>query len=225
MLRAVAQVIRSTATPAFLLAQWPADGWHELRREIPRQIPGDAAGNPIVHLQVDAFEWVDVTFAGIGNVDDAVSRMRAYIQGAGSDLYAWALMTRTDVNFLGVRIVRYRLVLVHSQVQLVGVAVVILAAAFAAIIFWQYVTTGQAPALHDLQTTFGAAVTSIGSAAGQVGGAVTNAYWGWVIGLGAAAIAFSVISKDLGVKSPPPPRGPSVNVGAKAGGLSARVGS
>jgi hypothetical protein len=221
----MATAIRQNATPEFLLTQWKADGWATVRKVIVRQIPGDAQGNPTVHLQVDGFEWVDLTFLGVGNVDDAVSRLRAYIQAAGSDLYAYHLLTRTDINVLGVKLVRYRLVLVHSQVQLVGAAIVILAAAFAAIIFWQYVTVGHSVALTDLQNTFGSAVTSVGAAVGTAGGAITNAYWGWVIGLGAAAIGFSLISKDLGVKAPPPPRGPSVNVGAKAGGLSARVGS
>lgn len=221
----MATAIRQNATPEFLLSQWKADGWSTVRKVIVKQIPGDANGNPTVHLQVDGFEWVDVTLFGIGNVDDAISRLQGYIRAAGSELYCYHLMTRTDVNLLGLKIVRYRLVVVHSQVQLVGAAVVILAAAFAAIIFWQYVTVGHSVALADLQNTFGSAVTSVGAAVGQAGGAITNAYWGWVIGLGAVAVGFSLISKDLGVKAPPPPRGPSVNVGAKAGGLSARVGS
>lgn len=219
----MAQAIRINASPAFLLDQWQPDGWSVVRKSIVRQIPGDSSGNPIVHLQLDGFEWVDVTFMGIGNADDAIAKLRNYIQAAGSDLYAYALFTHVDVNVLGVRVVRYRLVLCHSQVQLVGAAVVIMAAAFAAIIFFQYITTGQAPALKDLQNLWGSAVTSVGQAVGTAGGAVTNAYWGWVVGLGAVAIAFSLVSKDLGVKSPPPPRMPSGSVGVKAGGLSARA--
>jgi len=221
----MATAIRVSSTPAFLLAQWQPDGWQLVRRQIVRQIPGDAQGNPIVHLQIDGFEWVDVTAFGIGNVDEAVAKERDYIQAAGSDLYAYAVMKRVDVNLLGVEIVSYRLILCHSQVQLVGAAIVIMAAAFAAIIFWQYITTGQAPALHDLEGLWGSAVTSVGSAVGVAGGAITNAYWGWVIGLGAAAIAFSVISKDLGVKSPPPPRGPSGRIGVKTGLLSGSIGT
>jgi hypothetical protein len=221
----MAQAIRVAATPAFLLSQWKGDGWSVVHQAITRQIPGNAAGVPIVHLQIDAFEWVDVTFMGIGNADDAIAKLRTYIQAGGSDLYAYSLMTRSDVNFLGVKIISYRLVLCHSQVQLVGAAVVIMAAAFAAIIFWQYITTGQAPALHDLQNLWGSAVTSVGSAVGVAGGAITNAYWGWIVGLGGAAIAFSLISKDLGVKSPPPPRGPSGRLGVKTGGVSGSIGT
>lgn len=221
----MAQAIRVASTPAFLLAQWKADGWAIERQAITRQIPGDEHGNPIVHLQLDGFEWVDITFMGIGNVDDAIAKLRGYIQAAGSDLYSYALFKRTDVNVLGVKAVSYRLVLCHSQVQLVGAAVVIMAAAFAAIIFWQYITTGQAPALKDLQGLWGSAVTSVGSAVGVAGGAVTNAYWGWIIGLGGAAIAFSLISKDLGVKSPPPPRGPSGRIGVRTGGVSGSIGT
>jgi hypothetical protein len=221
----VATAIRQNATPEFLLSQWKGDGWRSVRTSITRQIPGDAHGNPIVHLQVDGFEWVDVTFMGVGNVDDAVARLRTYIQAAGSDLYAYALLTRTDVDLLGVKLIRYRLVLVHSQVQLVGAAIVILAAAFAAIIFWQYVTVGHSVALTDLQNTFGGAVTSVGAAVGQAGGAITNAYWGWVVGLGAVAIGFSLISKDLGVKSPPAPRGPSGRIGVRTGGVSGSIGT
>jgi hypothetical protein len=221
----MAQAIRISSTPAFLLSQWKGDGWAVVRQSIVRQIPGDAAGVPVVHLQLDGFEWLDITFMGIGNVDDAIAKLRGYIQAAGSDLYSYALFTRTDVNVVGVKVVRYRLVICHSQVQLVGAAVVIMAAAFAAIIFFQYITTGQAPALKDLEGLWGSAVTSVGSAVGTAGGAITNAYWGWVIGLGGAAIAFSLISKDLGVKSPPPPRGPQGSVGFKAGGATARIGT
>lgn len=221
----MAQAIRVAATPPFLLTQWKADGWTVIRQAIVRQIPGDAAGVPRVHLQLDGFEWVDVAAFGIGNVDEAIAKERAYIQAAGSDLYAYAVMKRVDVNLLGVEIVSYRIVLAHSQVQLVGAAVVIMAAAFAAIIFWQYITTGQAPALHDLQNLWGSAVTSVAQGVGTAGGAITNAYWGWVVGLGAAAIAFSVISKDLGVKSPPPPRGPSGRIGVRTGGLSGSIGA
>lgn len=221
----MATAIRISATPDFLLTRWKADGWAVQRQAIVRQIPGDAQGNPIVHLQLDGFEWLDVTFMGVGNVDDAIAKLRDYIRAAGSDLYAYALFKRTDVDVLGVKVVRYRLVIAHSQVQLVGAAIVIMAAAFAAIIFFQYITTGQAPALKDLAALWGSGVTSVGQAVGQAGGAITNAYWGWVVGLGAVAIGFSVIAKDLGVKSPPPPRMPSGSVGVKGGGATARISS
>lgn len=217
----MAFAIRYTTTPAQLVG-WEAEGWTQISSKILRAIPGDAQGNPIPHVQFDAFEWEDISAFGIGNADSAVSQMQGYIRQAGSELWAWSMYKRTEFDALGVKAVRYRLLLSHSQVQLVGAAIVILAVAFSAIIFWQYVTTGQSPALKDLQNLWGSAVTSVGQAGGEIVSSATNTVWAWLIGLGGAAIAFSVIAKDLGVK---PPRAPAGSVGVRAGGVTARLGS
>lgn len=223
----MATAIRQTATPGYLLTGWQAEGWAVVRQQVIRQIPGDQNGVPTVHLQLDAFEWLDVAAFGLGGTDDAISRLQGYIRAGGSELYSYAMLSRTDFDALGVTVKRYRLVLCHSQVQLLGAAVVILAAAFAALIFWQYVTTGQSPALHDLQTLWGSAVTStgqaIGSAGGEIGSAISGTYINAVLALGAVAVLYSVIAKQAGVKAPPAPRAPSGSVGIKAGGLSARA--
>jgi hypothetical protein len=110
-------------------------------------------------------------------------------------------------------------------VQLLEAAVFILAAAFAAIIFGQYMTTGQSPALKDLQGMWGSAVTSVGTAAGSVGSAISSTYITAALALGGIAIAFSVISKDVGVKSPRTPQVPSGSIGVKAGPVTARASS
>jgi hypothetical protein len=224
MLRAVAVAIKIQTTPAALLSSG-SQGWGTVRKGIIRQIPGDAAGVPTIQIRADAFEWEDVTLFGWGNLDDGLQQLDAAIHARGSALYAYALFKRTDVDFLGVKAIRYRLVLVHSFVELAEWAVAIVAIAFAAIIFIQYVTTGQAPALKDLQALWGSAVTSVGQAGGQVVGAATNAYITAAVAVGAIAIAFGVISKQLGTKTPPGPKVPGGSIGVRAGGVSARVGA
>lgn len=221
----MAVAIRQTVTPAFLLTQWRGQGWSTVRSSIVRPVPGDAARQPTVHLQLDAFEWFDVTLFGVGNVDDGIARMRAAIQQRGSDLYAYGLFTRTDVDLLGFKVIRYRLVLLHSQVQLVEFAVAILAITFAALVFFQYVTTGQSPLLKDLQNMWGSGVTSLGAAVGQVGAAISNTYITAALALGGIAVAFGVISKSVGVKAPRTPQAPSGSIGVRAGPVSARASS
>jgi hypothetical protein len=225
MLWPVAVAIRQTIDPPSLLVGWRAQGWRTVRQGIITQVPGDAAGKPTVTLQLDAFEWIDVTFMGVGNTDDALQKLREYIRSGGSDLYAYALFTRTEIDDLGVKVIRYRLVLLHSLVQLLGAAILIIAIAFAAVIFIQYITTGRAPALDDLKSLWGSAVTSVGTAAGQVGQAVVAPYVWAMIALGGIAIAFSSISKTVGVKAPPVTRMPSGSVGVRTGILNAKLSS
>jgi hypothetical protein len=220
----MAVAIRISIDPSNLLTGWQGDGWSVVRQSIITQVPGDATGKPIVHLQLDAFEWVDITFVGIGNADDAIAKLRSYIQAAGSDLYAYGLFHRVDVDLLGLKVQRYRLLLLHSQVQLVGLPLIILAAAFAALVFLQYITTGKTPVLQDLQNVWGSAVTSVGSAVGNVGSSIASTYiWATVAAAG-LVIALNSVAKSAGVKAPPK-TGPSGSVGVKTGILNAKLSS
>src|SRR5436305_128495 len=87
------------------------------------------------HVQIDAFEWFDVRGLGVGGtkqgVDSALARLQTQIQNMGSQLFAMKLLKKTEVNInvLGLelaRVDRYRLVIAHSQWQLLGWAAVIL---------------------------------------------------------------------------------------------------
>lgn len=218
----MAVAIKIQTTPASLLAS-PAQGWSTVRQAVLRPVPGDATGQPTIPIRVDAFEWVDVTLFGIGNTDNAVQQLQTAIRQRGSDLYAYALFRRTDVDALGVKVVRYRMLLLHSFVELLEWAVAIMAIAFAAVIFIQYLTTGQAPALKDLQQLWGSAVTSVGTAGQTIVSGATNAYIGWVVGLGGVALAFGLLSKETGAR---PARLPgSGSFGVRSGGVTARVGT
>jgi hypothetical protein len=224
MLRAVAVAIKQQIDPSALLSGWKAEGWSVNRKGILRQIPGDAYGNPTIPLQIDAFEWLDVTLFGIGNVDDALSRLQGYIRAGGSDLYGYALFQRTDFDALGFKVWRYRLVLVHSIVQLLEAAVAILAIAFAAVIFIQYLTTGRSPAVADLQGLWSGIISSTGQAVGQAGAGIVTPYVWATFAAGGMAALIAVASKASGtnIKTPSGPKG---SVGVRGGGLSARVGS
>jgi len=202
-----------------------AQGWQAVKKGVISSVPGDQYGNPAIPVKIDAFEWVDVTVFGWGNVDNAVQQLRDQIRARGSDLYAYALHSRVDFDALGIKVIRYRLTLLHSFVELLEWAVAILAVAFAAIIFWQYVTTGQSPALKDLQTLWGSAVTSVGSAGGQIVGSVTTAYIVAAVAAGGIAIALGMVAKQAGTKAPPGPRAPSTSIGVRAGPVTGRVGS
>lgn len=219
----MAVAIKVTTTPSFLLTGWRSQGWSVVRQGVLRPAPFNANGSPAIPLQMDAFEWKDITLFGIGNADTALQQLRQYIQAGGSDLYAYALFTRTDINVLGLKVVSYRLVLLHSIVQLLEAAVVILAIAFAAIIFLQYITTGQAPALNDLKSLWGSAVASVGSAGGQITGAISQTYIVAALAVGGIAIALGVISKQAGTKTPPAPKVPGGSIGVRAGGVTARA--
>lgn len=220
----VAVAIRQTVDPSTLLSGWVADGWNLTSRKIITPIPGDSSGRPTIPLQIDAFEWLDVSFFGIGNADAAVGQMRSLIQKGGSDLYAWAIFQRTDLDAFGIRIKRYRLVLCHSIVQLLEAAVAILAIAFAAVIFYQYVTTGKSPAVQDLQGLWSGVVTSTGQAIGQAGAGVVTPYVWATFAAGGMAALIAVASKASGthIKTPSGPKG---SIGVRGGGLSAKVGS
>lgn len=218
----MAIALRQTVSPDWLLNQWQGQGWQDLGGAVVRPVPYSSSGAALVPLQLDAFEWIDVSAFGIGNTGNAVAQLRAMIQARGSDLYAYKTFRRVDVDVLGVKITRYRLLILHSIVQLLEAAVVILAVAFAAVIFWQYMTTGQSPALRDLQNVWGSGVAAVGDAAGKVVGQATNVAWGWVVGLGVAAVALASISKSAGVKAP---RSPSGSFGVRAGPVTAKAGT
>lgn len=219
---AVLPPLKIATTPAALL-QSGSQGWSTMRQAVLRQVPGDQLGNPTIPVRVDAFEWVDVTLFGWGNVDNAAQQLRAAIQQRGSDLFAYALFRRIDVDLFGVKVVRYRMVLLHSFVELLEWAVAIMAIMFAAVIFIQYITTGQAPALNDLKALWGSAVTSVAQGAGSVAGSITSTYVWWVAALGGAAIAVSMISKSVGVRAPSTVGHSSI--GVRSGGITARAGT
>lgn len=199
--------------PSYLLqrSQWQPQGWAVVpgQLRVLRQLPVYSDGTPAVHVQVDGFEWTDANGFGIGNADDGMARLRQAIQQRGSDLYAYALLRRQVLNIdpfgipLG-QVWSYRIVLVHSQVQLVGWAVIILAVAFAAIIFIQYLTTGHSPAVADLRGFFGGLITDAGTAAGQAGAAVVSPLIWATAAAGAIALALAMAGKSAGVKTPAP---------------------
>jgi hypothetical protein len=213
---------QQTADVHWLLTSWRGN-WNVERQAVLRAIPAFADGTVDPHVQLDAFQWIDVSLFGIGNVDNAISTLDREIAQRGSSLYAYTLFSQTNLDLFGAKIKSYRLVLAHSQVQLLFWAVVIIAAAFAAVIFLQYVTTGQSPAVKDLQSLWGSAVTSVGSAAGSVGQAIATPYIIATLAAGAIAIAVAQIGKSGGFKVREP-RGPRASIGVRGGGVSARVG-
>lgn len=221
MLRPVAVAIKMQTDPGSLLNSY-AQGWQLLEAKTLSQCPTDANGVPIA--TVEAFQWVDITLFGWGNTDSAAAQLQQQIKARGSSLYAYAMFTQTNYDALGIKAVSYRLVLLHSFVELAEWAVAIVAIAFAAIIFLQYLTTGQSPALKDLQNLWGSAVASVGTAASGVAGSVTNTYLGWVAAAGGIALAFGLIAKNIGVKAPPGPR-VGGSVGVRAGPVSGRLSS
>jgi hypothetical protein len=227
----VALSIKQQVDPSYLLrpSQWQPQGWSVLRQGVTRQLGVYTDGSLVTPVQVDAFEWVDVNGFGVGNADDGLSRLRSEIQRRGSDLYAYALLRREvfNVNVLGFQVGRawsYRLVVVHSIVQLVEFAVVILAIAFAAIIFIQYLTTGRSPAVDDMRAFWGGLITDAGNAAGQVGAGISEPFVWLTIAGGVTALAFALAGKSAGVKTraPSQPRG---QIGVRAGPVSGRVGN
>lgn len=224
----VAIAIKQAATWDQLLGQWQGQGWSQIRNAVLSPVPvGINSGQIMIPTQADAFEWKDVTFFGIGNTDDAVSRLQQLIQQGGSKLHAYALFKRVDVDVLGVKVVSYRLLLYHSIVQLGVAAVVILVVAFAALIYLQYVTTGQPPvtAIKNLWSGIVQPVQDGVTGVVQSGaGAVSSVYILGIIAAGAIAIAFGQASKATGTKVSPP-KGPSGSVGVRAGGVSARIAS
>jgi hypothetical protein len=227
----VAIAVAQQVDPSYLLqpAQWEPQGWSVQRRGVTRQLPVYEDGTPAVHVQVEAFEWVDVNGFGVGNTDDAIGRLQQEIQSRGSHLYAFALLRRQvfNVNVFGIQVGQawsYRLVLLHSQVQLVGWAVVILAVAFAAIIFIQYLTTGHSPAMVDLRQFWGGLITDAGQAAGQAGAAVVSPFIWATAAAGAIALAFALAGKSAGVKTREP-SAPKGSLGVRAGAVSGRIGN
>jgi hypothetical protein len=218
--------LQQSADPHWLLTA-ESQGWSVSRHGVLHTIPLNADGSIGPHVQLDAFEWVDIGVFGIDFTESAVAQLADQIAARGSSLYAYALFSQDRFNALGIRVTSYRLLLAHSQVQLLGWAVAILAAAFAAVIFIQYMTTGHSAAVDDLKNLWGSGVAAVGSAAGTVGQAIATPYIVATLAAGAIAIAVAQISKsrDLkGVRSPNvgPPRG---SFSVRSGGASARIGS
>jgi hypothetical protein len=224
---AVAIAIRQQVDPAALLqrAIWQAQGWSLYKGPtVVRQVPLYSNGTPAVPVTVDAFEWVDAQLFGVGNADDGIQKLRAAIQQRGSDLYAYALLRREVVNVLGFHVWSYRLVVLHSFVQLLEWAVAILAIAFAAVIFIQYVTTGRAPALTDLQTFFAGLFKAAGDAGGTITSGLSTPFLVFMLAGGVAAIVFAQAQKGAGV-SAGRLKQPGGSIGLKTGPLSTRVGT
>jgi hypothetical protein len=220
----VAIAVKQVVDPAYLLKEssWAPQGWGVVRRGVIRPIPGDDQGRPIIPIQLDAFEWDDVRAFGIGNTDDALARLQQYIRAGGSDLYAYALLRREVANVLGVHIWSYRLLLLHSVVQLALGALSILAIAFAAIFFIQYLSTGHSTALQDLREMWTAGVTSAGQAVGEAGGGLATPFIWATVFAGTIAIGFALASKSAGVKARTP-TAPRASVGVRTGPLSTRI--
>lgn len=220
----MAVAIKQTVTPAFLLDQYQADGWSVIDQNVLTPIPVDSSGNYQVAIQLDAFEWLDASFVGIGATTDAVAQLRQLIQAGGSDLYAYAMFYRKDFDALGFKVDRYRIVLCHSIVQLLEAALAILVVAFAAVIFYQYITTGQSPALQDLENLWGAGVQALGSAAGEVGAGVVSPYVWAAVAVGGIAVGWSIIAKQAGVKAPDTSP-PKASLGINTGVFNAKLNS
>lgn len=229
MLPAMAIAIREAATYDQLLIQWQAQGWSQIRNSVLNQVPvGISSGHILIHTQLDAFEWTDVSAFGIGLTGDAVSQMAAYIKQAGSQLHAYALFSHVDFDLLGIKRMSYRLLLYHSQVQLGVAALAILAAAFAAAIFLQYIATGEPPVQSIQQLWAGIVKPVQDGASGVISGATGSISTVYILGIavaGAIAIAFGQAGKATGTKISPPKGGPGGSVGVRAGGVSARVTS
>jgi len=220
----VAVAIRQQIDPAALLrrANWQPQGWSLYRAPtVVQQIPLDAGGAPMVATTVDSFEWVDAQLFGVGNADDGMSKLRTAIQQRGSDVYAYAILRRDVVNFLGFHVWSYRIVILHSLVQLLEWAVAILAIAFAAVIFIQYVTTGRAPALDDLSAFFGNLFKAAGDAGGTIASGLSTPFLVFMLAGGVGIILLAQAEKAAGVKGRGSLKQPSV--GLKTGPLSVRT--
>ncbi len=226
---AVAVALRQVVDPSYLLqrAIWQSQGWNRVGGAvILRQIPiSDVTGLPTVQTTVDCFEWVDAQLFGVGNADDGMSRLRTEIQRRGSDLYAYQLLRREVVNALGFHVWSYRVVILHSLVQLLEWAVAILAIAFAAVIFIQYMTTGKAPALTDLGDFFGSLFKSAGDAGGTITSGLSTPFLVFMLAGGVAAILFAQAEKSAGVKAKGGLKHPSGSIGVKTGPVSTRIGN
>ena len=222
----MAVAIRQQVDPSYLLqrSQWGPQGWSVLRSTVVRQLPVYTNGTPAIATTVDSFEWVDAQLFGVGNADDGMSRLRTEIQRRGSDVFAYALLRRDVVNVLGFHVWSYRLVILHSLVQLLEWAVAILAIAFAAVLFIQYVTTGRAPALTDLGNFFSGLIKSAGDAGGTITSGLSQPFLVFMLAGGVAAILFAQAQKGAGV-SAGRLKQPSGSIGLKTGPLSTRVGS
>lgn len=227
----MAVAIPISTSPSWLLSQWAGQGWSVARQQTLRAIPvGSSSGRYLTDHppSLDAFEWKDITLFGIGNTDAVVSQLDQEIANRGSTLYGYTLFKKVDVDLLGIRVVSYRLLLVHTQVQLAAWAVVILASAFAAVIFLQYLTTGQSPAVADLQRLWAGIIRPVAEGAGSIINQGTQGigtvYLLGIAAAGAIAIAFAQAGKATGTKIREP-RGPSGSVGLRAGPVSGRVSS
>lgn len=222
----MALAVRQQVDPSYLLqrTQWAPQGWSSIRSGVLRQVPGDQNGQPLVQLTLDAYEWDDVNAFGVGNTDSALSKLRDYIRAGGSDLYAYTLFRRDVVNLFGIHITSYRLVLLHSFVQLLEAAAVIMAIAFAAIFFIQYVTTGKSPALQDLTQAWSGVINSAGQAVGSAGGGIAAPFIWATVAAGAIAIAIARAGKSAGVnvRQPSAPKG---SIGVRSGPVSGRIGN
>lgn len=214
-------VIKQSADDHVLITQAFADGWSIVTSKTLH--PDVGAALAAGHLQLDAIEWKDLAFLGLGNVDLAASQFERYIAAQGSQLYAWAVMQHVDFDEVGVEIKAYRLLLLHSQIQIgAGAIIAIVVAAFLAVVIWQYVTTGSSPVLDELSKVWHDLVTS------TVNPIATAATEWYVIAAGAAgviALAFGLAGKRLGVAPPPPPKPPSFEgeVKTKLGRFGART--
>ena len=194
-----------TVTPDFLLQVPP--GWSLVGKQTLRTI--DPGAPPPV--QLEGYEWFDVSGLGLGgtqaSVAGAVQKFRQQVQALGSDLYAVAVIKKTEVNInvLGLQIAnvdRYRLVLCHSQAQILGWMVVILGIAVAALILYQYVTTGQSPTLDALGRFWSDLVQKTGAGIGAgVNAALVPVF---LVG-GALLLVYAVAAKELGVGGAKPP--------------------
>lgn len=198
-------VIQQSSTVDGLISGALADGWS---LAMSRTLIADVtAALDAGHLQLDAVEWKDLSFLGLGNVNLATSQFQSYIEQQGSQLYAWAVMEHDDFDAAGVQIKAYRLLLLHSQIQIgVGAIVAIMVAAFLALVVWQYVTKGESPILDELQKIWADLVSST---INPIAAAATEWYVVAIGVAGVAALAFGLAGKRLGVAPPPPPRPPS----------------
>jgi hypothetical protein len=219
--------VQQTVDPRFLL-QLPA-GWdYAVSPKVVRQVTPDS----LTHVALDGFEWNDVQLGGsvAQRVPQAVATLRAQLQARGSDLYAYALIHHTDLSvclpIIGcvARSDKYRLIVLHSQVQLgfwalAGLAILLIGV----LIVYQYLTMGQSPALGDLQRFWTGIFNAAGDAAGKPVQAATNSII-WLAGAaGVAAIAFALAAREAGVPSAraPVPKG---KFGVDAGPFGGEVG-
>lgn len=213
-------VFRQSMTTQQLIDQAMADGWQVVKaRTLIPDVGAALAGG---HLVIDAIEWRDVAFLGFGNADLAASQFQTYIEQAGSHLYAWAVMQHDDFNLLGFSVRSYRLLLLHSQIQIgAGAIIAIVVAAFAALVIYQYYTQGSSPALDELTKIWHDLVSA------TVNPVAEAAISWWVVGALAAAgiaLASGAAAKRLDVKAPPVPKPPSVGIAAEARSKAGKIG-